>query len=264
MCVPGCLEAMVRGSRRGLLAPPESAGARASDRVGRPRSFNRAVDLTHAMGPDFPSFDPGPSLVIETVATLRRDGYNMRRWCLIEHTGTHLDAPLHYDDDGASADRLPIEDLVVPLVVVDIAAQAQDDPDVLLTPADLIAFEAAHGSIPAHGCVAMHSGWDRLVTSARFCNADPQGAMHFPGFHPEAAAFLIERDAIGLAVDTLSLDRGVSRDFPTHCAWLPTGRWGLEAVANLGALPPVGATIVVGAPKIKGATGGPSRVLALV
>jgi kynurenine formamidase len=264
MCVPGCLEAIVRGSRRGPLAPAEPAGPRAGARAGARRSFSRVVDLTHAMGPDFPSFDPAPGLVIETVATLAADGYNMRRWLLVEHTGTHLDAPIHYADEGASADRLAIEDLVVPLVVVDIAARAQDDPDALLTPDDLLAFEATHGPIPAHGCVAMRSGWDRLVASEKFCNADQQGAMHFPGFHAETAAFLIERDAVGLAVDTLSLDRGISRDFPTHSTWLPTGRWGLEAVANLGVLPPVGATIVVGGPKIKGATGGPSRVLALV
>ncbi|MGH6921355.1 MAG: cyclase family protein [Geminicoccaceae bacterium] len=265
MCVPGCLEAIARDSRRGLPAPPDLAvGSLTLRRLRAPRSFTRVVDLTHAMGPDFPSFDPGPCLVTETVATLARDGYNMRRWRLVEHTGTHLDAPIHYADDGASADRLAIEDLVVPLVVVDIAGKAQDDPDTLLTPEDLLAFEAMHGPIPAHGCVALYSGWDRFVTGRKFRNADAQGVMHFPGFHAEAAALLIERDAVGLAVDTLSLDHGPSRDFPTHRAWLPTGRWGLEAVANLAALPPVGATIVVGGPKIAGATGGPARVLALV
>lgn len=261
MCVAGCLEAIRRG---GLRAPAEPAGARPTPRAVRLRNFTRVVDLTHTMGPDFPCFDPGPGLAVETIATLAADGYNMRRWLLVEHTGTHLDAPIHYDDDGASADRLAIEDLVVPLLVIDIAARAQDDPDAALTPDDLTAFEAAHGPIPAHCCVAMRSGWDRFVTSKKFCNADAQGAMHFPGFHSEAAAFLIERDAVGIAVDTLSLDRGISCDFPTHRTWLPTGRWGLEAVAELGALPPVGATIVVGGPKIEGATGGPARVLALV
>jgi kynurenine formamidase len=59
--------------------------------------------------------------VTETVATLACDGYNMRRWCLVEHIGSHLDAPIHDADDGASANRLKIEDLVVPMVVVDIA-----------------------------------------------------------------------------------------------------------------------------------------------
>ena len=91
------------------------------------------------------------------------------------------------------------------------------------------------------------------------------GEMHFPGFHVEAAELLIERaNAAGIAVDTLSLDHGPSADFATHYAWLPCGRWGLEAVANLAELPATGATLVVGGPKIKGATGGPSRVLALL
>jgi len=261
MCVPGCIEAV---GRRCALAPPDLATrAPAPDRAAR-FSFERVVDLTHALGPDFPNFDPRPGLVTETVATLTRDGYNMRRWSLSEHFGTHLDAPIHYDDEGASADRLRVADLVVPLVVVDIAAKARDDPDAMLTPDDLAAFEASYGAIPAHACVAMHSGWEHFVTGDRFRNADAEGVMHFPGIHPEAAALLIERDARGLAVDTLSLDHGPSRDFPTHCVWLPSGRWGLEAVANLARLPPVGATIVVGGPKIEGATGGPARVMALV
>ncbi|HEX5078798.1 MAG TPA: cyclase family protein [Geminicoccaceae bacterium] len=253
-----------RGSRRGLLAPADRSAGAPARRPATRCGFERVVDLTRAMGQDFPSFDPGLSPVTETVATLARDGYNMRRWSLVEHSGTHLDAPIHYADDGASADRLDIEDLVVPLVVIDIAGKAQDDPDALLTPDDLLAFEAARGPIPPHACVALCSGWERFVDGARFRNADPQGVMHFPGFHPEAAGLLIERGAAGLAVDTLSLDRGMSRDFPVHCAWPPTGRWGLEAVANLATLPPVGATIVVGGPKIKGVTGGPARVLALV
>ena len=89
--------------------------------------------------------------------------------------------------------------------------------------------------------------------------------MHFPGFHVEAAQYLMsERNAIGIGVDTLSLDFGRSANFATHYAWLPTDRWGLEALANLAALPPSGATLVVGGPMIKGATGGPSRVLALL
>ena len=100
---------------------------------------------------------------------------------------------------------------------------------------------------------------------ADFRNADADGVMHFPGFHVEAAEYLMsERNAVGIAVDTLSLDYGRSEDFATHYAWLPTNRWGLEAVANLDQLPASGATLVVGGPTIVGATGGPSRLIALV
>jgi kynurenine formamidase len=88
--------------------------------------------------------------------------------------------------------------------------------------------------------------------------------MHFPGIHPDTSAMLLERNVNGLAVDTLSLDHGASQDFATHYSWLPAGRWGLECVANLADMPASGATMVVGGPKIEGATGGPTRIIALV
>jgi len=89
--------------------------------------------------------------------------------------------------------------------------------------------------------------------------------MHFPGVDPEAAAWLIrERKVAGIAVDTLSLDHGASKDFKTHVLWLGAGRWGLENVANLDGVPPAGATLVVGLAKVKGATGAPTRLFALV
>ncbi|WP_346432798.1 hypothetical protein [Breoghania sp.] len=74
----------------------------------------------------------------------------------------------------------------------------------------------------------------------------------------------MERGLVGLGVDTLSLDHGLSPDFATHYAWLPSGRWGMEAMANLDEVPAAGATLVVAAPKIVGASGGPSRLFALV
>ena len=110
----------------------------------------------------------------------------------------------------------------------------------------------------------MLSGWERYVGSAKFRNDDDLGVMHFPGFHAEAAAMLIERDAAGIAVDTLSLDPGASSDFATHALWLPSGRWGVEALANLALLPPMGAVLVVGCPRIAGATGAPCRAFALL
>jgi kynurenine formamidase len=111
----------------------------------------------------------------------------------------------------------------------------------------------------------MNSGWWKKADGAGFRNADANGGMNFPGFHAEAAMYLAEHcGAVGIGVDTLSLDPGNSKDFSTHYQWLPSNRWGLECLTNLGELPPTGATIVVGAPKIAGATGGPSRVFALV
>jgi len=87
---------------------------------------------------------------------------------------------------------------------------------------------------------------------------------HYPGFHGEAAAMLLETGASSIAVDTLSLDHGMSPDFATHYLWLPAGRFGIENIANLDQMPASGATIFIGAPKHKGGTGGPARVMAMV
>jgi kynurenine formamidase len=105
----------------------------------------------------------------------------------------------------------------------------------------------------------MNSGWDQHVKTAKFRND-----MHFPGFHADAIELLLTGTAVGIAVDTLSLDYGQSKDFKVHYTWLPAGRWGIECIANLGQVPEKGATVVIGGPKIEGATGGPSRVIALV
>jgi kynurenine formamidase len=114
--------------------------------------------------------------------------------------------------------------------------------------------------------VALNSGWDAKVNDpAAYLNVDAEGLPHFPGWHPEAAAFLVEeRDIVGVGVDTVSLDFGASTDFGTHVTVLTSGRYGVENLASLGNVPAVGATIVVGGPKHLGASGGPTRALALV
>ena len=111
----------------------------------------------------------------------------------------------------------------------------------------------------------MHAGWAQHVSNEKFTGRDVDGTFHFPGFGVEAAQWMLkERRIAGIAVDTMSLDTGKSKDFKVHYNWLPSGRWGLENVANLDKVPASGATLVVGMPKIKGATGGAARLIALI
>jgi kynurenine formamidase len=227
-------------------------------------SFERVIDLTHTLSPSFPTPWKDP-LALEPISKLGQDKWNIFRWHLNEHIGTHLDAPLHCTDLD-SADRIPAEQLVGPLVVVDIRERALANPDCLLTLEDLDQWEKKHGQIPHGAIVAMFSGWDARVNDARkFLGLDEKGGYHLPGFSLGAVQFLHEqRRVIGIATDTLNLDAAMNADFPVHHYWLGQNKWGLENVANLGQVPPNGATIVVGSPKIAGCTGGPSRVLALL
>ena len=274
MCLPVCLAHLAEVSSRrrfmktvGLTtatAVTTATGAAVAESAPTTLRFTRVVDLTHTLTPDFPTWSGRQQLAVETLATLATDGWNVRQWTVQEHTGTHLDAPFHKSERD-TADRIPAAQLIGPLAVVDIRTRAAGNADAELTPDDLQAWERQHGRLPAGGIVAMYSGWDAHVGTARFRNADEQGVLHFPGFHAEAAEFLVSaRDLKGIVVDTLSLDRGASTTFPVHVRWLGSNRWGLECAANLGQLPPTGATIIVGGPKVAGATGGPSRVFALV
>lgn len=279
MCVPGCMDRVAAmlpprgafpqgGAGPGSAAALPPAGAVPSRlALGMTGPFTSVLDLTHTLSAAFPVFPGDPAFDLKPYARLREDGYNMKAWHLVEHAGTHLDAPLHFSDDGADASEINAGTLIAPLAVVDVAAKARRNADYLLACEDLAAWETRHGTLPSGACVAMHSGWGRLATAdpAHYVGRDALGTLHFPGIGPEAAAWLLrERDIAGLAVDTLSLDNGPSRDFPTHRVWLPAGRWGLENVANLERAPATGAILFVGLPKVKGATGAPVRLLALL
>ena len=272
MCLPACtIELSEATSRRqflrsaGLAACAMTAPSPPAIAQQPPRySFRRVVDLTHTLGPDFPMTWPNP-FEMERTSTLGKDKWNAYRWHIQEHSGTHIDSPLHCTD-GPSADRIPVSDLVGPLVIVDIRDRAATNPDAQVIPGDLASWERKHGPIPSGAIVAMLSGWDMKVGDSRkFFGLDDHGGYHSPGFHVEAVQFLHEhREVKGIATDTMSLDPGKSADFPVHHYWLGRGKWGLENIANLAQLPPSGVTVVVGAPKIAGCTGGPSRVLALM
>lgn len=273
MCVPGCEEAVRhaltrRGFFRGAAAAGFAATAVAPEPAAAfaPRRISSVVDLTHTMSPDFPTFFGVPGIEMDKKFDIKKDGFNLYWWRIVEHAGTHMDAPIHFSEAGATVEQIPAASLVVPLAVIDVAAKAAQNADYLVTKADLAAWEKKHGRLPDNCCVAMHSGWAKHASDgAKFTGKDSSGTFHFPGFGADAAEWLMkERKVAGLASDTLSLDHGPSKDFKVHYMWLPSGRWGLENVAGLDKVPANGATLVVGIPKVKGATGGPTRLMALV
>ena len=255
-------------SRRDLFkAAPAAALGAAGLAAARPAlaQAERVVDLTHTVSEEFPTYFGSPGVTQEQVYEFGQHGFNLMQLTINEHTGTHIDAPLHFSEDGQSVDEIPVENLVCPLCVVHIHQKAAEDDEAQVTPEDLSAWIDANGPIPDGAVVAMHSGWAAHLGTPRFRNADADGVQRYPGFHVEAAQMLMEETgAVGIATDTLSLDIGSSQDFATHYAWLPTNRWGIENIANLAELPVSGATLIVGAPKHRGGTGGPSRLIALV
>lgn len=234
-----------------------------SARPALAQAAGRVVDLTHAYDGTFPTFDGNPGIIYEPAVKFADAGYQLWKLTIFEHTGTHIDAPLHFTADGTSVADLAPEQLICPLCVIDLTAKAADDANAMVEPADIEAWVSANGDIPAGACVAMHSGWAAKVADPLYRNT-PDGKFAFPGFSKAATDMLAGLNVASIGVDTLSLDPGNSADFAVHFSWLPGGRFGIENLANLDQMPAAGATVFIGAPKHKGGTGGPARVMAVV
>jgi kynurenine formamidase len=228
----------------------------------------KIVDLGHALNSKNPYW-PGPGyepFKFEIFATIEKDHVLSGRMTLAEHTGTHLDAPNHFVNGQVSVENIPLTQLFGPSVVIDVRTAVASSPDYLLTTSDITTFEQQHGKIPDNAVVFMYTGWDeRWDDYDKYKNADTRKVLHFPGFSTDAAKLLAEeRHIAGIGIDTLSVDYGMSTDFMVHHISHGKGKFHLENVANLGAMPATGGFVIVAPMKIENGTGGPARIFGLI
>lgn len=226
----------------------------------------RVLDLTHTLTPEFPLFPVYDPVQVRDKFTVEADGFAVRSWVFDEHSGTHVDAPAHFGGE-ATVDTLPVSDLVLPAVVLDVSERLAGDDDGVVLPDDVRDWERRHGALPERCALLVRTGWGaRAPDPVAYLNQDEQGVMHAPGLSEEVAQWLVaERPGVrAVGLDTASLDPGASTAFEAHTAWLPTGRYGMENLNNLEDVPPTGAWLVVGAPKLERGSGGPARIFALV
>ncbi|MEC3915660.1 cyclase family protein [Nocardia sp. CDC160] len=187
-----------------------------------------------------------------------------------EHTGTHLDVPIHWvtGQGGFDVAGMPLRGLIAPAVVVDVSERVAGNPDFLLEVDDVLAWQKQHGPLPDGGWVLLRTGWDAYAEDPdRFLNADPTGP-HSPGLSADCAEWLSQQTIFGLGVETVGTDAGAAHGFeppfPCHHFLLGAGKCGLTQLRNLARLPVTGAGLIVSPLPIKGGTGSPARVLALV
>jgi kynurenine formamidase len=194
--------------------------------------------------------------------------YAAARYAASEHGGTHLDSPIHFYEERATVDEIPVEKFIGPAVVIDISAECATNPDSLLVVSDIENWEKLHGTIPEGAIALIRTGWGKFWPDRKKYLGDDTpgetGNLHFPGISPAAARVLVDRKVDGVGIDTASLDHGPSKDFFAHQV-LGRGRiYGLENVANLDQLPVTGATVIALPMKIKGGSGAPTRIIALL
>jgi kynurenine formamidase len=244
------------------------------------RGTLRVVDLTQPLAPATPViglppiFSSSPGMTIDVISRYDSRGpawyWNTIR--LGEHTGTHFDAPIHWvtgkDLEENACDTIPPRRFVGPASVIDVTSDVGRNPDFLLTPERLEAWEREHGRISPGSWVLLRTGWSRRTDPASFLNVGPDGP-HSPGFDARTSRLLAyERDVLGVGVETIGTDAGQAGTFdppfPNHSIMHGAGKFGLASLCNLDKLPPTGSVVIAAPLKIQQGSGSPVRVIAIV
>ncbi len=226
----------------------------------------RYIDLSHVIGPDIPvwyGFEPSkfmPSIDPKTGQpyTYEKDGFAATHYDLsTDQLGTQLDPPAHWAPEYPSIDELPPTYAVRPLVVISIVPQVKRNVGYHLQVADILAFETAHGRIPAGSVVFIRSDWSRTWPDPRLATQNP-----FPGVSLDALKFLhLKRHILFHGHEALDTDTTPNLEGE---AWLMHhGYTQAEGVANLDKVPPTGCLVAIGFPRFKGGTGGYARYVAI-
>ena len=188
-----------------------------------------------------------------------------------EHGGTHIDAPVHFAEGRKTVDQFDVDQLIAPGVMINVSGKTSADPDYLISVDDFVEWESENGEIPAASVVLLQTGFGKFWPDKKqYLGTDQKGAeavkdLHFPGLHPEAAAWLVrERRPKAVGIDTASIDRGQSTDFQAHVALMTNNIPAFENVANLDELPVQGFHVIALPMKIKGGSGAPLRIIAAV
>ncbi len=234
----------------------------------------RIIDLTHPFGPDtivWPTERDFRLIVQQAAETPEGYYYASNRMELPEHGGTHIDAPIHFAKGMRTLDQIPLGQLMGHGVRIDVSEACGRDRDYRIRVQDLERWEVAHGRIPDGSIVLLDTGYAAKWPSRQaYLGTELRGpdgvrALHFPGIHPDAAAWLIqERRAKAVGIDTASIDYGQSTHFDAHVTLLSRNVPVFENLADLRRLPARGFTVIALPMLIAGGTGGPLRIIAVV
>jgi kynurenine formamidase len=201
----------------------------------------KAVDLTHPLDGSVPTWTGSCGFQYQ----IKKDydqGIRVMSYKCHGGVGTHMDAPAHFIEGGATIAAIPLDQLIVPVRVIDLSAKI--DPDLFVMPEDILEHEQRWGTIEPGTLVFVYTGWDRFWQEPlRYRNPDASGQMHFPGFHVKTAELLLHRGITGIGMDTLSPDGSNNlphNRYPVHECILGAGKYIIENAAHLSKMPPRG------------------------
>jgi len=208
------------------------------------------VDLTHAFRNGMPVFPGLPQPAFDPIAKVEEDGYAMTSYTMLNHIGTHVDAPAHQIAGGDTLDEIGLERLVTDALTIDVSHR---DPHGAIPLAEL---EPHLDKVRPGDIVLLYSDNARNYGSEAYWTG-----WSYPD--ADASRALIERGISAIGFDGPSADPVDSTTFDLHRIWLGAGRMILENVSNLDQLPER-VQIVVAPMKVAAANGAPARIFALL
>ena len=242
----------------------------------KPGAFpsGRVVDLTHAFDMNSVYWPTAQPFKLETDfegMTEKGYFYSAYRYSAAEHGGTHLDSPVHFAKGRYTVDEVPLQQLMGAAIVIDVTTQCAANPDYLVSVADFESWEKRNGRIPQGTIVLLRTGFGKYYPDRKkYLGTDERGdqavaKLHFPGLDPAAARWLTQNRSIkAIGLDTASIDHGQSTLFESHRILFEKNIPAFENVANLDQLPAKGFSVIALPMKIKGGSGGPLRIVAIL
>ncbi len=250
-------------SAQAETAAPVPTLAQAFDLIAtRPK-----VDLTHAFSPTTPvspAFGQAkmtPAVDPRTLEayTIARDGFRATYYAMVGQYGTHVDPPAFVAATGRTMDEIPLDEMVLPLVVLDDTPYLAADPAHAFSLADLAAWEKQNGPVRKGSFVALRSGMakDWASEPERFRRSP------FPAWSLPVLKVLFEqRGIVAIGHESLGTDATKTMESATYV--LASGHYQIEAMDNLDKVPATGALIVATWPKVKDGLGFPARAFAIL
>jgi arylformamidase len=211
--------------------------------------MSKIIDLTMPFSEKTIPVPGHPRPDFEPLTTLEQDGvHNTTMTCSI-HTGTHIDAPSHFIEDGAAIDEVPIDRFYRPGVSLDLRDLAQPRSPITLEHLKKAGFNPSE---VRDAIVMLASGWtDQAWRSEKLYETNPYLAE-------DAAEALAEAAPSALGLDFAVDD---TRPWPNHTILLGTGVLLIENLMRLPELPRDGFQVMAFPLKLVGENGGPTRVV---
>jgi len=229
----------------------------------------RFVDLTHEFAPGIPHWKGFQDERRRTLYTIDKAGFWAQEYSHPGQWGTHVDPPAHFHKGLRTVDQIPLKEMILPLIVLDVHEKVAHDPDYCITLADVRAWETRHGLIPAGSFVALRTDWSRRwPDDAAMQNRDSKGVAHYPGWSKPVLQYLYEtRGITASGHEPTDTDPGIATsrdDYALESYVLGTNHYQIELLANLDQVPEAGAIVIVSFPKPKQGSGFPARVFAIL